>query len=319
MDNENANVIKRKKRFVRDRSVNIQITERDIDIMKLVFKHRYMTSDQIIALAGKSRKTILRRLYLLFHAGFLDRPKAQIQAYGNNAPMIYGLGSRGGEVMAKEYNEPSISKINWTEKNKNSKSMFLEHTLMVSEFLTAIRLACRKVEGLDFIDAEQIVNNRPVPAPDKSDPLSWKVTGKTNRKFSFSIIPDGAFGLRINQDGKENVVYYFIETDRATMPVVRHNLIRSSIYKKMLGYTTSMSDKLYGKNFGFKKVFILMITQSDERIGNMVKLNKDIHPKGIGYRLFKFTDSRMVNLERPETLLGFSWMNGQGEQSNIIN
>jgi len=316
---ELPDIIKRKKRFVRDNSVQIQITKRDIEILKLIYTHRLMTSDQIISLAGKKRKSILKRLHLMFHAGFLDRPKSQLLTFGNNSPMIYAIGNRGAEIIAKEYNDPSVLKINWTEKNKNCKTMFLSHTIMVAEFLTTIQLACQKINGPEYIDAGEIINNRPVPAPDGVDPLSWKVEGKTHRKFSFSIIPDGAFGLRINQDGKETVYYYFIEADRATMPVVRHNLIRSSIYKKLVGYSTSMNDKLFGKNFGFKRVFVLLITTSEERIGNMVKLNKDIHPQGKGFRLFKFADSRVVDLENPINLLGFSWTNGQGDPVNIIN
>ncbi len=70
---------RRKKRFVRDSSVSLQLTDRDIKIIKLVYQCRFISSDCIIGLLGGSRKGILNRLHLLFHhAGFLDRPKAQI-------------------------------------------------------------------------------------------------------------------------------------------------------------------------------------------------------------------------------------------------
>lgn len=316
---ENQDIIKRKKRFIRDNTVQIQITKRDTEILKLIYKHRLMTSEQVIALSGKKRKSILKRLHLMFHAGFLDRPRSQLLAFGNNSPMIYAIGNRGAEIISKEIGDPSIMKINWTEKNKNCKHLFLCHTVMVSEILTTVQLACQKIKGLEYIDATEIINNRQVPAPDRADPLSWKVEGATPKKFKFSIIPDGAFGLRINQNGAESAFYYFIEADRGTMPVVRHNLFRSSIYKKMVGYSASMNDKLFGKNFGFKKVFVLLVTTSEERINNMLKLNKTIHPQGKGFRLFKFIDSRDIHLDHPENLLGISWTNGQGEKVNIIN
>lgn len=315
---ENQSIIKRKKRFVRDHTVQIQITQRDTAILKEVYKHRLMTSEQIIALSGNKRKSVLKRLHLMFHAGFLDRPKSQLTAFGNNAPMIYALGNRGAEVMAKELGDPSIMKINWTEKNRNCKHLFLAHTVMVSDILTTVQLACRKVRGLTYIDADEIINNRQIPAPDRADPLSWKVEGTSPRKFRFTIIPDGAFGLRTTENGVTNTFYYFIEADRGTMPVVRHNLFRTSIYKKMVGYSASMNDKLFGRNFGFKKVFVMFVTSSEERISNMVKLNKSIHPQGKGYRLFKFIDNRNIHPMYPENLLGFSWQNGQGETANII-
>ena len=71
MLNEQTN---RRKRFQRDRSVTMQITERDTDIIKLVYKNRFLNSDHITNLIGDSRRVILKRLNLLYHTGFLDRP-----------------------------------------------------------------------------------------------------------------------------------------------------------------------------------------------------------------------------------------------------
>lgn len=312
--------IKRKRRFVRDEMVRLQLTERDTQILKLVFRNRFLSSDHIVALLGHNRKSLLRRLYLMFHAGYLDRPKAQILAIGNNTAMVYALGNRGAQVLAGEYGDPSIAKINWTEKNKNSKGMFLEHTLMVAEFLTLVQMACRKVRGVDYISAEEIIGNRILPPSDPAYPLSWKIKRQEKKRFSFSIIPDGAFGLKITDEktGHQQVYYYFLEADRATMPVFRHSLIRSSIYKKIVGYTASRDLKLFSRNFGFKKVFILTVTLSDERIKNMVKLNQEIHPKAKGYRMFKFSNIHSVTLEKPEMILGLAWINGQGSRVNLI-
>ncbi len=55
---------KRKKRFIRDQSVSLRLTERDIKIIQLVSQHRFLSSDFIIALLNGSRKGILNRLQL---------------------------------------------------------------------------------------------------------------------------------------------------------------------------------------------------------------------------------------------------------------
>ena len=306
---------------MRDSSIGLKLTARDIEILKLVYRNRFLSSEYIIALLGHNRKSILRRLYLLFHAGYLDRPKAQIVACENNSAMVYALGNRGAEVLAGEYGDAAIAKVNWTEKNKNSKGMFLEHTLMVAEILTVIQLACRKVRGLEYISAEEIIGNRLMPPSDPANPLSWKVEKNEKNRFALSVIPDGAFGLRITDEntGRQQAYYYFLEADRATMPVFRHSLMRSSIYKKLVGYTASREGKLFSQNFGFKKVFVLTVTLSDERIQNMIDLNKKFHPKVTGYRMLKFANINMVELKKPEMILGLAWMNGQGKRVNLID
>jgi DNA-binding Lrp family transcriptional regulator len=59
----------------------IELTERDRDIIRLVHRHRFLRSTQIVALVGDSSQQLLRRLRLLYHHGYLERPRAQIDYY----------------------------------------------------------------------------------------------------------------------------------------------------------------------------------------------------------------------------------------------
>jgi len=308
---------KRRKRFERDNSVSLILTGRDKKIIKWVFEHRFLTSEQIIALAGGNRQVILRRLYLLFHAGFLDRPRAQQTVFGNNSAMVYGIGNKGADFLAQELDLP-LASIDWASKNREVKSIFfLEHTLMVAQFLTVMRLACRQVKGIEFIEPEKIIARRPILAAEKNNPLSWRVEGKAKgKKFSFFIVPDSGFGLQSNKVGE---TYYFLETDRSSMPVKRHNFMKSSIYKKMFGYINSWNQKLFTKNFGFKKVRILITAISDKRIASMIKLNQQLDPKGKGYGLFLFARDKDLNLENPNNVFDKKWINGRGETVSIID
>jgi hypothetical protein len=65
-------------RFQRKRSAipAFEITDRDEEILKIVARHRFVTSAQITALIDAiypdaSEQQILRRLQLLFHSGHL--------------------------------------------------------------------------------------------------------------------------------------------------------------------------------------------------------------------------------------------------------
>src|ERR1041385_7407889 len=76
---------------------------RDEEIILTVARHKFIRSYSIIDLLlakhpGTSEDKILRRLRLLFDAGYLLRPLAQVETYKAGAgsrPHVYTLGNRG--------------------------------------------------------------------------------------------------------------------------------------------------------------------------------------------------------------------------------
>jgi hypothetical protein len=57
------------------------ITARDEEILKIVARHRFVTSAHIVALINEmfpdsSEQQVLRRLHLLYHSAHVSRPKA---------------------------------------------------------------------------------------------------------------------------------------------------------------------------------------------------------------------------------------------------
>ncbi len=108
----------------------IQLTERDCDILRLVHRHRFLHSQQIVALMGGSRQQVVRRLQVLFHHGYLERPRAQIQYYerGGSRTIAYGLGNKGG-VLLRQQLGITVDAASWSEKNHLVGRIFLEHAL----------------------------------------------------------------------------------------------------------------------------------------------------------------------------------------------
>jgi len=318
----NHDTKKRRKRFIRDPKVRLKLTGRDRDIIHWVYRHRCLSSEHIISLVEGSGQGISRRLNLLFHSGYLDRPKRQIMALGNNHHMVYGLGNKGANLLAAEF-DLSVEAVDWSRKNRDAKEIFLEHTLMVSEILTTFRLACQKQKNVEFIEPERLIKRRQKPPTIKTHALSWRVNIKKGkygqkRNLSFNMIPDSVFGLRIKKDNKNKETYFILEADRATMPIRRTNFFRSSFYKKMVGYLASYGNELFSEYFGFKKIRILTVTKSDERIKSMIQVNKDLHDMGKGYNLFLFTKNELINIDNPEKVFKQIWINGQGKKYTIL-
>src|ERR1035437_6098620 len=91
----------------------IKLTERDRKIIRLIHRHRFLRSHQVVALIGGSAQQLSRRLQWLFHHGYLERPRAQLQYYerGENKTIAYGLGNKSGSLL-------QLNPAAWGEKNR---------------------------------------------------------------------------------------------------------------------------------------------------------------------------------------------------------
>src|SRR4051812_25097250 len=118
----------------------IQLTERDVEILRLVYKHRFLRSSHAIELLGGSAQGILRRLHLLFHNGYLERPvcKRQLYSWGGAEPLVYSLGKRGAELL-EEIATVLPRRLEWLSQRPPERHESIEHGLMVTELITRIQ------------------------------------------------------------------------------------------------------------------------------------------------------------------------------------
>src|SRR5262249_7156440 len=115
----------------------MRLTERDRDILRHASRHRFLRSSHIVALIPSSPQQTLRRLQLLYHHGYLERPRAQIDyfyRYGSRA-LVYGLGKKGTSLLRRE---KVMSEVDWQAKNPAVGRVFLEHALLVTDVLVGI-------------------------------------------------------------------------------------------------------------------------------------------------------------------------------------
>ena len=321
---------RRRSRYERvEPATPFKITSRDLAIVRSVYQHRFLTSVQITAIDGGSKQGVSRRLNLLFHSGWLDRPRSQllmperINARCNHS-MIYALGNIGAKYLSAELDLP-ISTVNWTAKNNELKSgFFLEHTLMVAQFMILVRLACRRMRGIEFISQDEIINYRtePILATDKE--LGFQVDlplrQGQQKPFKLSVVPDAAFGLRFMGRSKgKNEAYFFVEADRATMPIRRSSLFRSSFYKKMIGYHHAWKGGVFEKTFHFRNARVLTVTTSQERIDNMIEVGREMDTRKRGLGMFLFVPQDILRLDEPEVVFRRIWLSGKDEKVSILD
>jgi hypothetical protein len=150
-------------RFRRERDTvrAIQITPRDAEIIRQVARFKFLRSSHILSLVDGPRPQLLRRLQVLYHHGYLERPRCQIDFYhrGGSRPMAYCLGSRGAALMRKEFDTP-FSGMVWSKEGGNVGRYFLDHALMVSAVLISLELACRSSGTVRFIPQDELLTEQ---------------------------------------------------------------------------------------------------------------------------------------------------------------
>jgi len=304
----------RRPRFERAPVRPMILTPRDLDILRAVHRHRLLRSTQLIALLDGSRQATLRRLQLLFHHGFLDRPPMQLDWYARGSePLVYALGNRGAEVLETE-GVVRRGGVRWDTKNRNLSRVFLHHTLAVAEVMVAFEVACRSHEGVNFIPSEEVLARAPQETRRLRLPFRWQVEVRHGGKpYRLGVEPDKVFGLRF-EDAPENRrrAYFFLEADRGTMPVMRKGFAQTSFFRKLLVYQETWRQGLHRTHFGIPNFRVLTVTTPRERAEHLVEACH-LLPGG-GSRLFLFADQ--ASLGRGD-ILAHEWVNGRGENKAL--
>ena len=223
-------------RFERSEPPALQITERDIDIIRRVHQHRFLRASHLTSLCQGSDIKITRRLGHLYHAGYLDRPRAQLTYFSieNNRPLVYGLANKGAALLA-EQDGVTPGRLDWHWKNKSVGQLFIDHTLSVADVMVAFELACRKRKDVDLIEQQDILSKAKSGQAKAGKVPTFKATVQHKRKeIGLSLVPDQVFGLAFPKTRRG--AYFFLEADRGTMPVVRSDLNQTSILRKLMTY-----------------------------------------------------------------------------------
>lgn len=273
----------------------MRLTQRDREILGHVHRHRFLRSGDVTALVGGSRQHTLRRLQSLYHHGYLERPRCQIDYYhrAGSRPIAYGLGNKGAGLLKRELALP-FHRLDWPRKNRVER-LFLEHALMISDFMVALEIACRHRRDVRLLTEDDM--NPPDESVTRRAPFQWRVN--IGRGLQCGVIPDRVFGLE-TADG--NRTWYLLEADRATMPVTRRGLERSSIRRKLLAYEATWSQNLHRTRFGWQRFRVLTITTNSERVAAMQAACRALNR---GHGLFLFAN--VASLRLHSDVLPFEW------------
>lgn len=228
---------------------NMRLMPRDIEVLKAVYEYRVLTHSQLTQLIFSNNHPSIatKRLYTLFHNGYLERLFLPVRGGVAVSPTLYLLGKKGADELSLcgEY-----LNFYWAKDHLKVGTLFLSHSLAISEFRLKITLACR-MAGISILEWQG-------EGALKKDYDRVTVTSSSGVSRQFPIIPDGYFVLQTTK-GKRHFV---LELDRGTMEGKRFKA-------KVEGYTAYFESGAYKERYGTKSLRVLTVTETQRRMKNL--------------------------------------------------
>jgi hypothetical protein len=273
----------------------IELTERDIELFKLLNRYHYLRSNFLHALLGGNSETRFKeRLGHLYHDGrYINRPEQQWQfANCRYMPVVYELDDRGEQVLRERgliYNDSPLLK-----KGRMGAYRQFAHELMICDCMASIELGVRQDQSLRFISWQAIIAKAPESTRKLDNPFAIPVsishtfprTGATQRA-DIKVVPDGLFGLEYADDGSKAYRFFALETDRNTQPVARSDLHQSSYLRKILAYRQIATQNIHKSHLGLPNLLVLTVTTNEPHMANIMSLVKELAHEGKS-KLFLF-------------------------------
>jgi hypothetical protein len=305
----------RRPRFRRAEPPAFRLTDDDVVIVRELARHRFLRSTQIAALVQRSLDRTNDRLCRLFHAGYIDRPRAQLDHYpsAGSAPMVYALADRGVRLLTERAGA-EFANGEWSRKNREAGRPFIDHQLEVVDFYVSLQGAVRDRTDVQLIHPDEIIASFPEQTRLARNPLSMRVgVLHEDTMHEIGLVPDFVFGLRFPNGLRR---CFMVEIDRGTMPIVRANLKQTSFERKMRAYLSAEAARQHETQFGWKTFRVLTVTTDPHRAKSMIDALRQINiPESPGPSLFFFALRDQLRASDPLT---HTWRDGAGRGVNLI-
>ncbi|MEY9604309.1 hypothetical protein ABIF74_009001 [Bradyrhizobium japonicum] len=292
-----------------------RLTDDDVGIVRQLARYRFLRSTHIAALVGRSLDRTNDRLLRLFHAGYVDRPRAQLDYYptAGSAPMVYALADLGAHLLRK-HDDTEFANLDWSRKNREAGRPFIEHQLEVVDFHVALEQSTRCRKDVRLIHPEEIIASSPAHTRGMRNPFALRVSiedgGDTQ---DVGLIPDLVFGLMFPDSSRR---CFMVEIDRGTMPIARSNLSQTSVERKMLSYLAAHASLQHENQLGWRTFRVLIVTTDQQRVRSMIDILRKMEVfQNPGAGLFLFGLRNEIRASDP---IVHTWQDGAGRARKLV-
>ena len=241
--------------------MHVKLTERDIAVIRSVYKYRYLSATQIKQLHFPSQRTAWRRIQSLLELGCL-----KAFTVPNIPERLFYVDKKGVEIIAIELHV-GIDDLGWHAHGRAPKDYyFLKHFMAINDFRILLTQACKAsaIHLLGFIP-EYIGDKTPEGHVKKY--IRDRVSDMMFSAVSYSHTPDAVFALE--KDGKPAL--FFLEIDRGieTVGDSSKGFLKCAVF--YLNYWADAHWKRYNAEFSreFPTFRVLIVTTSPQRLLHM--------------------------------------------------
>lgn len=254
---------------------------RDIEVFTLIQRHGPLPSHYLYEATkhiAHDRLVFLKRLKKLTDAGLLRRPLEL------NAPDVF---TRYKVYMLTDKAKELLKEVGAFDYYATPTSGGYPHMLMAATITSNIEREATRA-GYRFVTQDEILVKHTCPreTKDSKKPLAMptlishefmfkggKQTGTSTRPTE----PDQLFGIDY---GDDRYRFFALEADRGTEPLTRNNLRENSILRKILCYRDLYQKGTHKAHFGIPNLLPVFVTTAEDRLSNMIELQRGLHPKG---------------------------------------
>ncbi len=274
-----------------------RLCDDDIAIFKLLGRYRYLPSDYLAALSGRSLPLLHARLEILCRKPncYIDRPHQQRDnANANTRRVVYELDNKG----ADELNNRGIAFF----RKKYFKKF--AHELMACTVASSFEIGATANPSIRIISWPELTASPQMPAAAKqlSNPQVLLISGDEKQN---EIASDWRpFVIERNFATKSYFFVFGFEVDCGTEPIDTTDSERSAIRNKFGAYLTALERDVPRHRYGATTFMIPFITTTEARMRSMIGLLERMNPGQLARRfLFKHIPS-FTAFEKPAPATG---------------
>ena len=312
MNKKSAPQKKRRSRYHEDtdQPPPMRVQDRDIDLIKYVHQHRFLTTQHLVlllfgvaCLASKEKyhsclKVVQRRLNKLWHNRYLARKRMPVMIGQGSGQAVYMLNTNGADLLSSQTSEDP-QEIIWTQKQNEAGEHYIQHALMCSDHLVVLQTACKhpnygQIEYLDHGHGKSLHH-------------SFTVEDAQGQDLKLHVRPDWFFVLKDHRFDNTPSIYCFLEADRSTMD---HKRMAS----KFMGYAFYRRYQMHKRLLNIPEFRVLTITRSDHRRQGLRNLVYNLDLPNLTDRdkrnLFWFATEQSYRLNEPGRIFAPIWQTG---------
>ncbi len=295
---------------------------RDVDIVAIVARYRFVNTPQIAEALGASVPVIARRAYALWAHGYLHRPEQQAayrasHFYNGDTPRIYELTRKGARLLE----ERGIDlKHRLDSSFRSGSAVNLPHTLETASFMIRTSRAV-EAAGLVLRDHHDCIAHFPEATRKSRRPFSIHVqvpltttgrNGPRTETVRLTNIPDRLFEIHLPDQTRLN---FLLEIDRGNQSHNAKRMItKSNTRRKQMVYYHAYKADRYRDLFGWARQRVLFVVPSDTRIDNMIDHQRAITGEHATSMFLYATPEKLSE----HGVLGPAWRSSSGARISIL-